>query len=313
MEIHKRLQYVDFLKGFAILCVVVGHIASFNPKCDLLIDFVYSFHMPLFFFISGFLFHKKNIVNIQKSIISKVKSLIIPYLSISVLAVVLHGFSEESIYGYFCSETRWGYWFLPTLFIMFLFLIVFRKRFIKNTSFFLAAVITEIGFCLMKKLFPPFLSELFLIRHLVTYWPFMILGLYMNKVRIRLPIVVLSFIFWASIIGLNYFGNINNELLRTLGRFLAIYSLYGFFVINPNINFIYLKPFTEMGKSSLVIYMFHFFLLQIVRKYLEDCNNGWSAISLTITLAFIISFCCWLLEHYVLNKNKILSKMFVGK
>ena len=76
MEIHKRLQYVDFLKGFAILCVVVGHIAAFNPKCDLLIDFVYSFHMPLFFFISGFLFHKKNIVNIQKSIISKVKSLI---------------------------------------------------------------------------------------------------------------------------------------------------------------------------------------------------------------------------------------------
>ena len=94
MEIHKRLQYVDFLKGFAILCVVVGHIAAFNPKCDLLIDFVYSFHMPLFFFISGFLFHKKNIVNIQKSIISKVKSLIIPYLSISVLAVVLHGFSD---------------------------------------------------------------------------------------------------------------------------------------------------------------------------------------------------------------------------
>lgn len=60
MEIHKRLQYVDFLKGFAILCVVVGHIAAFNPKCDLLIDFVYSFHMPLFFFISGFLFHKKT-------------------------------------------------------------------------------------------------------------------------------------------------------------------------------------------------------------------------------------------------------------
>ncbi|OYP59578.1 acyltransferase family protein, partial [Prevotella sp. P3-122] len=59
MEIHKRLQYVDFLKGFAILCVVVGHIAAFNPKCDLLIDFVYSFHMPLFFFISGFLCHKK--------------------------------------------------------------------------------------------------------------------------------------------------------------------------------------------------------------------------------------------------------------
>ena len=106
-------------------------------------------------------------------------------MSISVLAVLLHGFSEESIYGYFCSETRWGYWFLPTLFIMFLFLIVFRKRFIKNTSFFLAAVITEIGFCLMKKLFPPFLSELFLIRHLVTYWPFMILGLYGSSDKVR--------------------------------------------------------------------------------------------------------------------------------
>lgn len=62
----KRLTWVDSLKGFAILCVVIGHVASCYIKAgsfpdSLGIEFflwqvIYAFHMPLFFIVSGFIF-----------------------------------------------------------------------------------------------------------------------------------------------------------------------------------------------------------------------------------------------------------------
>lgn len=64
---NNRIEWIDALKGFAILTVVIGHcvtdcissrtfpehayfLQAFN-------DFIYSFHMPLFFMISGYVFY----------------------------------------------------------------------------------------------------------------------------------------------------------------------------------------------------------------------------------------------------------------
>ena len=51
-----RLIYLDALRGFAILLVVVGHLIQYNYQSaldDPIFNAIYSFHMPLFFFISG--------------------------------------------------------------------------------------------------------------------------------------------------------------------------------------------------------------------------------------------------------------------
>lgn len=50
-----RVEYIDRLKGFAILCVVVGHFTlwAYGINNDPVHDFVYLFHMPLFIFLSG--------------------------------------------------------------------------------------------------------------------------------------------------------------------------------------------------------------------------------------------------------------------
>jgi acyltransferase len=52
-----RLNYLDNMKAIGIFFVVLGHSAWLNPK---LFQFIYSFHMPLFFVISGFLISSKN-------------------------------------------------------------------------------------------------------------------------------------------------------------------------------------------------------------------------------------------------------------
>lgn len=66
MSERNRIVGIDSLKGFAILTVVFGHCIdwilkaeiypNFNQILYVLFNFIYSFHMPLFFMISGLLF-----------------------------------------------------------------------------------------------------------------------------------------------------------------------------------------------------------------------------------------------------------------
>jgi acyltransferase len=51
-----RIEYIDSLKGIGILLVLLGHVSGIPATLH---DVIYSFHMPLFFIISGFLFSGK--------------------------------------------------------------------------------------------------------------------------------------------------------------------------------------------------------------------------------------------------------------
>ena len=53
----ENLEYIDVAKGIGILLVVLGHNLQDLP---LMTSWIYSFHMPLFFAISGFLDAYKN-------------------------------------------------------------------------------------------------------------------------------------------------------------------------------------------------------------------------------------------------------------
>jgi len=71
-----RNDFIDFLKGLSIFFVLWGHCIQYLTlgQWDFFEDkafiFIYSFHMPLFIMISGYLFYescnKKNISNIIK-------------------------------------------------------------------------------------------------------------------------------------------------------------------------------------------------------------------------------------------------------
>ena len=56
----QRICYLDNMKGVAIILVVIGHIMqfSFGFETSQPVKFL-CFHMPLFFYISGFLAYKK--------------------------------------------------------------------------------------------------------------------------------------------------------------------------------------------------------------------------------------------------------------
>lgn len=85
----KRFDYLDIAKGIGILMVVWAHILVVSPSHK----FIYAFHMPLFFFISGLLFNKDKYASLGIFLTQRFKRLFIPYVAYSVLSwVVWAGF-----------------------------------------------------------------------------------------------------------------------------------------------------------------------------------------------------------------------------
>lgn len=57
----KRIPYLDNIKGVLIVLVIIGHAIQYcssTYEMDFAFRLIYSFHMPLFFFVSGYLANK---------------------------------------------------------------------------------------------------------------------------------------------------------------------------------------------------------------------------------------------------------------
>jgi fucose 4-O-acetylase-like acetyltransferase len=104
MDEVKRLEWIDYTKGFAITLVVIGHtvggLSNANlphPEAyDAATVAIYTFHMPLFFFISGYL--SRNILtqttgNFAKSIVI---SIVVPYIIWSVVFILISATSTAA-------------------------------------------------------------------------------------------------------------------------------------------------------------------------------------------------------------------------
>lgn len=90
-----RIRWIDISKGLAIILVVLGHAISDDARNSSmfyrwLYIFIYSFHMPLLFFLSGYCYSKFNSNDNLKILFKKkVKSLLKPWIVYSILAFVV--------------------------------------------------------------------------------------------------------------------------------------------------------------------------------------------------------------------------------
>ncbi len=85
-----RLASVDIAKALGMLTIIWGHIRLNSWSTA----FVYAFHIPLFFFLSGLVFNHNKYTGFKEFLIKRVKSLLIPYAIFSFLTwIVWAGFS----------------------------------------------------------------------------------------------------------------------------------------------------------------------------------------------------------------------------
>ena len=73
-------------KGICILLMVIGHSAC--PKA--IKDWLYMFHMPFFFFVSGYLFNEKQLHSFGPFLKKKIKSLWWPFFKWNIIFILLH-------------------------------------------------------------------------------------------------------------------------------------------------------------------------------------------------------------------------------
>lgn len=134
MEKKERLDYLDVVKGFSIILVVLGHIYF---RESLISKYIYSFHVPVFFIVTGMLLKYKNENNIKKVLINRFKGIMIPYFIFDFFNIIIY----LCLNGFTYQNARWNIidtvilygrgatWFLPCLFIAEVSFIIIRNIF----------------------------------------------------------------------------------------------------------------------------------------------------------------------------------------
>lgn len=84
-----RIGYIDMAKGLAIILVIVGH-SSFVPHMAKIM--LYIFHIPLFFFLSGFTLNVRKYETFSGYFLNKLKGLVVPFFLLNIFVFLFQLF-----------------------------------------------------------------------------------------------------------------------------------------------------------------------------------------------------------------------------
>ena len=84
----KRIEWIDVCKGLGIFLVFIGH-TNVSQLSRTLYDWIYSFHMPLFYMLSGLVFDKTKYNKFRKYINRRFKTLILPFFILNTILYII--------------------------------------------------------------------------------------------------------------------------------------------------------------------------------------------------------------------------------
>lgn len=286
MHLEKqRITYLDSLKGFIILLVIIGHI---YPSTNSIKIWLYSFHMPIFFIISGLLFNYDTTKDIPSFVNKKIKSILIPYVMFSITTISLNllishaltGEIKSQIYSFITGLGIYTLWFLPALFISeFIFKILHSK--IKNKQFLISITIILFLIGLLGK-------NIYLNTSLkVLYRSFIGLGFFsfgyfifdhINKVDFSFLTIIASIIvnfiisYFNTIVDL-WSLNFNNLFLYCFCSLLGSLSII--FLFKNYTNILTNKLLIFLGRNSLIVMATHQLIIICINSITNQYIYGY--------------------------------------
>ena len=117
----ERLEYIDIAKGIGIFLVVLGHSID---RDTFLSNWINSFHMPLFFFLSGLCFNDAKYTEFMPFLKKRVSTLLLPLLYFCVILTVLSALVHIDYYtvdNFLDGHFAGAMWFIYVLFVSELF------------------------------------------------------------------------------------------------------------------------------------------------------------------------------------------------
>lgn len=231
--VKQRDTSIDALKGIAIFLVVWGHSIQFFGEGYGMLDthvgkFIYMFHMPLFFFMSG-LFAKSSVeIPFFRLIRKKSVQLILPLFCWSVLSslqfiLAKDVTSPKTMINIEIGQFLFGFWFIPVLFLSFVFL------------WFVVRIKSE-------KIYSLLFSCLFLL--FIPSIP--IVDLYIVKLKAFYPFFILGFLF-----SINDCGSILQKKWKVWFISAMIGMVTAFFMCDGRNSFVYNQTFNMWSADWL--------------------------------------------------------------
>lgn len=125
-NINNRIDWIDTAKGIGLLLVIFGHLHT-----PYFCTWIYTFHMPLFFLLSGVVF-SGNKYSFKSFLLKRIKSLVIPYFVLGLVILLFYivlnatlspdigpyGTNMQMIKGLLIQKHFWTIWFLACLFVV---------------------------------------------------------------------------------------------------------------------------------------------------------------------------------------------------
>lgn len=194
---NTHIKEIDVLFAIAVILVVFGHSFLYpnyteaNPQWyKILRNYVYTFHMPLFFAISGFLVRHRSIpsgygYNYVESTKKRAIRLLLPYITLTCIALIPKYFLSHlttnkppgsiadvlSVLFYPWKAPVEAYWFLPTLFVVSLLTPVFLWAVKNSVSRHLVfCFLLCLAFILPQNKGPQFLNYYGILYYLFFYY-----------------------------------------------------------------------------------------------------------------------------------------------
>lgn len=305
----------DIMKGIAILLVVLGHSvpdqASVNGIASyplyLMRTIIYSFHMPVFFFVSGYFMHIPLKEGFQKFVKDKSIRLMVPYFTIGLLyfpfKLALSKFASQqidpqNIWKIFIGINPDGeLWFLYCLFFISILIGLLVKR--VNWGLLIISFIIGIFSEKINIFSMPMISE-------ILYFQFFyILGLYIKKYALldymkSIGIVLTSMVIFS--VG-NYALLHDINVFKILTLITAVSGITITYYIANQISFrisLYKTLLFFLGTVSMDVYIFSDIVKIPFRIVL------WSKLGMyyeAFIVCFLVSIILSILIGYILRKN----------
>lgn len=305
-----RESWVDYAKGIGIILVVFGHVNRGLYSSGIYLsegiyktidNFIYSFHMPLFFFLSGLFFLQSiNRRGRKDFIISKIDTIVYPYIVWSLLQgcveVLLSQYTNSktsinSVLSLF-TEPRAQFWFLYALFMVFAFLaIIYNKKAFSN--YLPVLILTTL--CL--NIYRDSLTDQFHFIYLSTYLFFFLAGImfqkYIERVErytngLSLGVVLIVFFMFEVVFLRNSQNSYNDAGLETAA--LATTGIVFFSTLSIYLTKYKINILRKLGELSMMIYLMHILAASGIRIILSKLahTNNWYAHAFVGTLCGIL-------------------------
>lgn len=324
MREENRVISVLYVMG--CILVVVGHSLVGINRYNIIVDWIYSFHMPLFMFIAGYLlkYTNRQLDSIEPIpfLSRKAKRLLLPYFIISSCVylpkVALSQFAirpiELSAESYFnmllypWQNVIVTFWFLPTLFLLYAFALfgnyMCNAVRMKDT---LSPLLVLIIFAILNLLNP--LSEIGFLNlgGVLGYSFYFVLGYvfcrnnYERYLRFPALTAVVTFVLSIFLMQYSEFG-----WYRLISAINGILMCYAMACIYRDKNWNFFNPFFG---ATFAIYLLSWFPQVLCRQlFMQEPDLSWSiGCMLSIVSGFYVPY--WIWRWIVANRERKLTSL----